>query len=138
MFTLHEYGLVSSYGHWSHQTLYKLSSPLAADVVGDDDLELILGNMIYDVEINNKEGRESNSITLVKSITPPSGVVDDGNVQVADFNLDGNLDVFISVRNVAEVRFSRAATAHTGFMTITDAISSATRESCIWKRLWTF
>ncbi|MBQ7532311.1 MAG: T9SS type A sorting domain-containing protein [Bacteroidales bacterium] len=93
----------SSYGHWSHQTLYKLSSPLAADVVGDDDLELILGNMIYDVEINNKEGRESNSITLVKSITPPSGVVDDGNVQVADFNLDGNLDVFISVRNVAEV-----------------------------------
>lgn len=93
----------SSYGHWSHQTLYKLSSPFAADVLGNNDLELILGNMIYDVEINNKEGRSENSITLVKSIAPPAGVVEDGNVQVADFNLDGNLDVFISVRDVAAV-----------------------------------
>lgn len=92
----------SSYGHWSHETQIKVSFPLAADVLGNEDLELILGNMIYSVEINNKDGKESNSITLVKSITPPNGVVEDGHPQVVDFNQDGKLDVFISVRNSYE------------------------------------
>ena len=89
----------SSYGHWSHQKHYKLSSPLAANVLGDDNLELILGNMIYSVNIVDPNSSSSNSITLVKSLTPPNGVVEDGHAQVADFNSDGFLDVFISVRN---------------------------------------
>lgn len=90
----------SSYGHWSHETLYKLSSPIAADVVGDDKLELILGNMVYSVDIVDPNNFSSNSMTLVKTITPPAGVVEDGHAQVADFNMDGFLDVFISVRDV--------------------------------------
>lgn len=89
----------SSYGHWSHQKHYKLSSPLAANVLGDDNLELILGNMIYTVNIVDPNSSSSNSITLVKSLTPPNGVVEDGHAQVADFNSDGFLDVFISVRD---------------------------------------
>lgn len=89
----------SSFGHWSHQTQIKLSSPLAANVLGDDNLELILGNMIYSVNITNPNGQASNSITLVKSITPPDGVHEDGHVEVADFNSDGYMDVFISLRN---------------------------------------
>lgn len=92
----------SSYGHWSHLKLYKLSSPLAADVLGDDKLELILGNKIYSVNIVNLNGQASNSITLEKSLTPPVGIVEDGHVQVADFNMDGYLDVFISVRDTHE------------------------------------
>ena len=92
----------SSYGHWSHGKHYKLSSPLAANVLGDDNLELILGNKIYSVQINNPDGQSSNSITLEKSLTPPDGVVEDGHAQVADFNSDGFLDVFISVRNTDE------------------------------------
>lgn len=92
----------SSFGHWSHEKHYKLSSPLAANVLGDDNLELILGNKIYSVEINNPNGQSSNSITLAKSLTPPDGVVEDGHAQVADFNSDGFLDVFISVRDTDE------------------------------------
>lgn len=89
----------SSYAHWSHLVHYKVSSPIAADVCGDDNLELILGNKVFSVNLVNLNGQSSNSITLVKSITPPSGILEDGHPQVADFNLDGYLDVFISIRN---------------------------------------
>ena len=89
----------SSYAHWSHSTHYKLSSPLAANVLGDNNLELILGNKIYTVEIHNQNGQTSNIISMAKSLMPPNGIVDDGHTQVADFNMDGFLDVFISVRD---------------------------------------
>ena len=90
----------SSYGHWSHQKHYKISSPYAANVLGDDNLELILGNRIYSVDITNPNGQSSNSISLVKQITPPEGAIEDGHPQVADFNTDGYMDIFISVRDV--------------------------------------
>ena len=92
----------SSFGHWSHQKHYKLSSPLAANVLGDDNLELILGNRIFSVDITNPDGQSSNSITEVKYLTPPEGAVEDGHAQVADFNKDGYLDVFISIRDTDE------------------------------------
>ena len=90
----------SSYAHWSHETKLKLSSPIAADLYGDEDLELVLGNEIYSVEINNINGHATNNIMLVKTVTPPAGVPVDGHPQVADYNKDGHLDVFISVRDV--------------------------------------
>lgn len=89
----------SSYAHWSHLVHYKLSSPFAANVLGDDNLELILGNKVYKVNLVNLNGQTSNSVTLAKSLVPPTGVPEDGHTQVADFNLDGYLDVFISVRD---------------------------------------
>jgi hypothetical protein len=61
-------------------------------------LQLILGNEIYEVKINNKNGFDGNTLTMVKRIDPPSGIIEDGHTQVADFNRDGYLDVFISNR----------------------------------------
>ena len=89
----------SSYAHWTHITHRKLSSPTTADLTGDGHPELILGNEIYEVSITNLNGTSGNSLTLYSQITPPTPVPVDGHAQVADFNLDGHLDVFISIRN---------------------------------------
>ena len=89
----------SSYAHYTQLTHRKLSSPFAADVCGDSRPELILGNEIYEVSITNPNGTAGNALTLVQQVTPPGGAPADGNVQVADFNMDGFLDVFISTRN---------------------------------------
>ena len=85
----------ASYAHVADQT-YKLSSSFATDIVGDTHPELILGNEIYSVNITNRTGTSGNTITLAQSCNPPSGISVDGHAQVADFNLDGYLDVFIS------------------------------------------
>ena len=92
----------TSYAHWTHFTHRRLSSPFAANVCGDSRPELILGNEIYEVSITNPNGTAGNTLTLVQQVTPPEGAPSDGNVQVADFNMDGHLDVFISIRNTAE------------------------------------
>ena len=89
----------ASYAHYTQFTHRKLSSPFAADVCGDSRPELILGNEIYDVTITNLNGTAGNTITLAQQITPPGGAPVDGNVQVADFNMDGYLDVLITIKN---------------------------------------
>ena len=81
---------------YAHSDQAPLPSPCVANVVGDAKPDLILGNEIYEVNITNRNGLAGNSITLSKSITPPAGVAVDGHPQVADFNLDGYLDVFVS------------------------------------------
>ncbi|MCR5659258.1 MAG: T9SS type A sorting domain-containing protein [Bacteroidales bacterium] len=73
-----------------------LISSFAANIVGDAKTDLILGNEIYEVVITNRNGLTGNSITLSSRINPPAGIGNDGHAQVADFNLDGHLDVFIS------------------------------------------
>ena len=88
-----------SYSHNSHTNHNKLSCPLASDICGDARQELILGNEIYDVVITNPNGTTGNHVTLTKSITPPNGIINDGHVQVADFNLDGHPDILISNRD---------------------------------------
>lgn len=75
-----------------------ISSPFVTNIIGDDHPELILGNEIYSIVINNRTGLNGNTITLAQSCTPPSGIGVDGHPQVADFNLDGYLDVFISYK----------------------------------------
>ena len=89
----------SSYCHYTQLTNWKLSAPLASNVCNDSRLELILGNEVYNVNITNLNGTSGNTITLASQITPQNGVPADGNVQVADFNADGYLDIFISIRN---------------------------------------
>ena len=88
----------NSFAHWTHYTHRKLSAPMAADICGDARPELILGNEIYEASITNTNGTAGNSLTLVKQTAPPTGVPADGHSQVADFNLDGHPDVFISIR----------------------------------------
>ena len=68
----------------------------AADVMGDGKPDLILGNEVYRVNITNRYGTAGNSITLAASCTPPSSLPADGHAQVADFNLDGYLDILIT------------------------------------------
>jgi len=89
----------SAHVHYSHYTHRKLSSPMSADMTGDGHPELILGNEIFQVTIANLNGTSDNSVTLWKQATPPASVPTDGHPQVADFNMDGHLDVFISVRS---------------------------------------
>ena len=89
----------SSYAHWTQNTHRKLSSPMAADLSGDGKPELILGNEIYQVSIANQNGTSGNTVALWSQTSPPASTPSDGHPQVADFNQDGHLDIFISIRN---------------------------------------
>ena len=86
----------AAFSHISMDGQLAMASPCVADIVGDNRPDLILGNEIYEVQISNRNGLVGNSITLSKNITPPAGISIDGHPQVADFNLDGYLDVLIS------------------------------------------
>lgn len=88
-------------GAFAHYASYKLPSPCVANLTGDVKPELILGNEVYAITITNRTGTSGNSMTLSASITPPSGIDADGHPQVADFNLDGYLDVFISNKSTS-------------------------------------
>ena len=96
------YNQADSYSHNSHTNFNKLSCPIAFDICGDTRQELILGNEIYDVVITNRYGTSGNHATLTKSIMPPNNIINDGHVQVADFNLDGHPDILISNRDTED------------------------------------
>ena len=69
----------------------------AADVLGDSIPELICGNTIYSVSIVSRTDVALNSVTEVKTIPIPSRIPKDGNVAVADFDMDGQLDVLVVI-----------------------------------------
>ncbi|MBQ6155123.1 MAG: VCBS repeat-containing protein [Bacteroidales bacterium] len=69
----------------------------AADVLGDSLPELICGNTIYNVNITSRTDVSLNSVTELKTISIPSRIPQDGNVAVADFNLDGQMDVLVVI-----------------------------------------
>jgi len=69
----------------------------AANVLGDSIPELICGNTIYNVNIVSRTNVSLNSVTELKTITIPSRIPQDGNVAVADFNMDGQLDVMVII-----------------------------------------
>ncbi|WMN11745.1 gliding motility-associated C-terminal domain-containing protein [Marivirga salinae] len=76
--------------------------PVAVDIMGDDDLELIIGNKIYGVNLGDRsEG--AGSLTLLATMpgtyqTKTQGYAsgESATVAVADYNLDGNLDVIVT------------------------------------------
>lgn len=76
--------------------------PVAVDIVGDDDLELVLGNKIYSVNLGDRS-QDAGSLTLVE--TMPLAYQTKNNsyasgqsatTAIADYNLDGNLDVIVT------------------------------------------
>ena len=69
----------------------------AADVLGDSIPELICGNTIYSVGIVSRTDPSLNHVTELKTVAVPAGIPQDGNVAVADFNKDGQLDVLVIV-----------------------------------------
>lgn len=77
----------------THHTYYAMS--LANDILGDFKQELICGNTIYDVNIVSRTNPALNSITVNKTITPPSGFPQDGHVTLADLDLDGECEVLV-------------------------------------------
>lgn len=87
-------------GNSSASSRKPLAASFAADIVGDGKCELLLGNEIHSITITNPNGTAGNSSTLYATApsTGVSGIGTDGHAQVADFNLDGHLDVFLSSR----------------------------------------
>ena len=77
-----------------HRCYFTMS--LASNVLGDATQELICGNTIYNVNIVSRTNPSLNSITVNKTITPPSGYSQDGHVSLADFDLDGECEVLVS------------------------------------------
>ena len=69
----------------------------AADLLDDSLPELICGNTLYQVTIASRTDVSLNSVTLLKTISIPSRIPQDGNVAVADFNMDGQLDVMVII-----------------------------------------
>jgi len=75
----------------------RCAMPFAANVLGDSVPELICGNTIYKVSIASRTDMTQNSVTEMKTISIPSWIPQDGNVAVADFNMDGQLDVLVVI-----------------------------------------
>ena len=77
-----------------HRCYFTMS--LASNVLGDAKQELICGNTIYNVNIVSRTNSSLNSVTVNKTITPPSGYSPDGHVSLADFDLDGECEVLVT------------------------------------------
>jgi gliding motility-associated-like protein len=69
----------------------------AADVLGDSLPELLCGNTIYDVNVVSRTDTSLNSVIELKTINLPARIPQDGNVAVADFDMDGQIDVLVVI-----------------------------------------
>ena len=74
-----------------------MAMSFAANVMGDNFPELICGNTIYSVHIVSRTDVAQNNVNLLETITLPNSIPQDGNVAVADFNRDGQLDVLVTI-----------------------------------------
>lgn len=79
---------------YPHHANYAIS--YAYNVSGNENLELVCGNTIYDVHIVSRTNPALNSITTNKTISPPNGYPQDGHVSLADLDLDGEIDVIVT------------------------------------------
>jgi hypothetical protein len=84
--------LVASTANWNDIG----GGPVAVDIVGDEDLELVLNNRIYRVNLGAR-GADAGSLTLLATMPEAFRVKRNGGenstTSVADYNLDGFLDV---------------------------------------------
>jgi len=79
---------------YPHHANYAIS--YACNVLGYNGLELICGNTIYNVNIISRTNPSLNSVTVNKTVTPPAGYPQDGQVALADLDLDGETDVIVT------------------------------------------
>lgn len=67
----------------------------AADILPNEPgLELVVGNQVYTVNINNVNGATGNTLTVAQALNPTSQI-GDGPSAVIDFDLDGDLDIAV-------------------------------------------
>ncbi|HCC52671.1 MAG TPA: hypothetical protein DEQ30_11980 [Porphyromonadaceae bacterium] len=78
--------------------LYNTAQPVAIDITGDSNLELVAGNKIYQVDIDRNTSVPK-SLSLLSSVNPPSGCLNDGLTVVADFDNDGKTEVLVRRRD---------------------------------------
>ncbi|MCQ2284806.1 MAG: FG-GAP-like repeat-containing protein [Bacteroidales bacterium] len=78
-----------------------IAMSFASNILGDARPELICGNTIYTVEINSRTDASLNSVSVLKTIPLPSHIPPQGNVAVADFNQDGQLDILVVIDNTS-------------------------------------
>ncbi len=69
--------------------------PVAVDMLGDEDLELVLGCKIYEVDLGNRT-QDAGKLTLLKSRSEYYIRNEYNATSVADYNQDGYLDVLAS------------------------------------------
>ena len=100
-----------------------VSIPHAANVLGDENLELICGNTIYSITIASRTDPSQNSVSIIKTITPPTGYPQDGFTLAADFNLDGSLDIMV-------VRMSNNINYFYAYTPLTEEIIFYYQRSC--------
>ena len=68
----------------------------AVDMDDDGDLELVAGDVVYDVTIADPDGETGNSLTVAAQADPDLVGVGDGWTAVADMDLDGRPDVVVA------------------------------------------
>lgn len=83
---------------WLYDGTYvRCAMSFAVNVLGDSTPELICGNTLYKVTIVSRTNMSLNSVTELKTIPIPTHIPQDGNVAVADFNFDEQLDILVSI-----------------------------------------
>lgn len=76
--------------------------PVAVDVLGDGNLELVSGTQIYQVNLGSRTA-DAGSLTLLKERTEYKIKRPENSTSVADYNQDGFLDVIATGRDNAGV-----------------------------------
>ena len=84
-------------------TNYSTYQTSAADLYGDFDLELAIGNTVYAVDIQSRTDASLNDMSSVRTLDAAEMTLEngtaipfsDGNTFLVDVNLDGQLDVLV-------------------------------------------
>ena len=77
-----------------------LSISVAANVDDDDDLELVAGYSVYKVTITNTNDEAGNAMMPINIMV--NGVYLDGCTSISDIDLDGKLDIIVSVNSMED------------------------------------
>ena len=91
------------YARRTWENSYSTYQSSTADLCGDANLELAVGNTVYSVNLQSRTDASLNQISPVRTVAPGNMVMadatsipfTDGNTFLVDINLDGKLDVLV-------------------------------------------